>query len=147
MRQSMKVGVLYVDGPSQTVILPNGMPLFYENMRKETITGFDGKAKNQWVFDYGRETKYTFGGKMTENVVQAIARIITMNAATRIRRITNESPLAGQIHDQLVYVVRKEVARDHLNVVLAEMKRGLDWFHDLPLDAEGEMGPNLLEAK
>lgn len=147
MRQSMTVGVLQVDGPSQTVILPNGMPLFYENMRKETTKGFDGKTKNQWVFDYGREKKYTFGGKMTENVVQACARIITMNAATRIRRITNVSPLAGQIHDQLVYVVRQEVARDHLNVVLAEMKRGLDWFHDLPLDAEGEMGPNLLEAK
>jgi hypothetical protein len=147
MRQSMKVGVLEVDGPSQTIILPNGMPLFYANMRQESIKGFDGKVKNQWVFDYGRETKYTFGGKMTENVVQAIARIITMNAATRIRRITNSRPLAGQIHDQLVYVVRQELARDFLGVVLAEMKRGLDWFHDLPLDAEGEIGPNLLEAK
>ena len=143
----MKVGVLQVDGPSQTIILPNGMPLFYTNMRKEVVKGFDGKTKNQWLFDYGRETKYTFGGKTTENVVQACARIITMNAATRIRRITNTSPLAGQIHDQLVYVVRQELARDFLGVVLTEMKRGLDWFHDLPLDAEGEIGPNLLEAK
>jgi hypothetical protein len=143
----MQVGVLYVDGPDQSIILPNGMRLFYRNMRREVVRGFDNKEKNQWLFDYGRETKYTFGGKMTENVVQALAKIITMNAATRIRRISKHTPLAGQIHDQLVYVVPKSEAHAMRDLVVSEMRRTLDWFHDLPLDAEGEVGPNLLEAK
>jgi DNA polymerase I-like protein with 3'-5' exonuclease and polymerase domains len=146
-RASMQVGVLYVDGPDQSIILPNGMRLFYRNMRREVVRGFDNKEKNQWLFDYGRETKYTFGGKMTENVVQALAKIITMNAATRIRRISKHTPLAGQIHDQLVYVVPKSEAHAMRDLVVSEMRRTLDWFHDLPLDAEGEVGPNLLEAK
>lgn len=148
-RTSMQLGVLLVDGPTQSVILPNGMRLFYHNMRQEAGIGFNGQARVQWVFDYGREKKYTFGGKQTENAVQALAKIITMSAASRIRRITRfkEIGLAGQIHDQLVYVAPKEVASDLLAVVLEEMSRPLDWFATLPLAAEGGIGTNLMEIK
>lgn len=151
-RQSMRVGVLIVDGPNQSIILPNGMRLYYKNMRKEylPLPGDPEKKREQWVFDYGRETKYTFGGKMTENVVQALAKIITMNAHTRIRRrarLDGIAQLAGQIHDQLIYVVREEIAPAFLNLVIAEMSARLDWWSSLPLAAEGGIGDNLLEVK
>ncbi len=151
-RVSGVLGPILIDGPNQSLILPNGMRLYYHNMRSEIVPGLDGKPRQQWLFDYGRETKYTFGGKMTENVVQALARIITMNAAARIRRkaqIGDWRPrhLAGQIHDQLIYVVPDEVAHDFRDLVVAEMSARLDWFKSLPLAAEGEIGQNLLEAK
>lgn len=152
-RTVLRVGVLIVDGPTQSVILPNGMRLYYENMRKMTlpVMGEPGKFRDQWVFEYGRETKYTFGGKMTENVVQALAKIITMNAHTRIRRITGKlgkpKHLAGQVHDQLIYLVPEQDGADFLKVVLEEMSRALDWFSTLPLAAEGGFGINLLEIK
>jgi DNA polymerase len=152
MRQSMQMGVLYVDGPTQSIILPNGMRLWYTNMRKTIVQRPGEQARAQWVFDYGNRTKYTFGGKQTENCVQAIARIITMNAATRIRRygrIGSWRPknLAGQIHDQLIYVAPKEYAEDLLTLVIEEMSKPLDWFSTLPLAAEGGIGPNLLDIK
>ena len=152
MRQSMQMGVLYVDGPSQSIILPNGMRLWYTNMRKTLVQRPGEQARMQWVFDYGNRTKYTFGGKQTENCVQAVARIITMNAATRIRRygrVGSWRPknLAGQIHDQLIYVAPKEYAKDLLALVIEEMSKPLDWFSTLPLAAEGGIGPNLLDIK
>jgi hypothetical protein len=152
MRQSMQMGVLYVDGPSQSIILPNGMRLWYTNMRKTIVQRPGEQARAQWVFDYGNRTKYTFGGKQTENCVQAVARIITMNAATRIRRygrIGSWRPknLAGQIHDQLIYVAPKEYAKGLLALVIEEMSKPLDWFSTLPLAAEGGIGPNLLDIK
>jgi DNA polymerase len=152
MRQSMQMGVVYVDGPTQSIILPNGMRLWYTNMRKTIVQRPGESPREQWVFDYGRTTKSTFGGKQTENVVQALARIITMNAATRIRRygrIGSWRPrnLAGQIHDQLIYVAPDEYAEDLLSLVIEEMRKPLDWFSTLPLDAEGGIGSNLLEIK
>jgi DNA polymerase I-like protein with 3'-5' exonuclease and polymerase domains len=151
-RQSLELGVLYVDGPSQSIILPNGMRLWYINMRKIITTRPGELPREQWAFDYGKITKYTFGGKQTENCVQALARIITMNAATRIRkygRIGSWRPrnLAGQIHDQLIYVAPDEYAKDLLALVVEEMSKALDWFSTLPLDAEGGIGNNLLEIK
>jgi hypothetical protein len=151
-RQSLELGVLYVDGPSQSIILPNGMRLWYTNMRKIITTRPGELPREQWAFDYGKITKYTFGGKQTENCVQALARIITMNAATRIRkygRIGSWRPrnLAGQIHDQLIYVAPDEYAKDLLALVIEEMSKTLDWFSTLPLDAEGGIGNNLLEIK
>lgn len=152
-RASMRLGPLLVDGPSQSVILPNGMRLYYKNMRREMVPvpGNPEEKRSQWVFDYGRMTKYIFGGKATENVVQALAKIITMNAATRIRRKAKMGSwvphLAGQIHDQLVYVVPESIAEDFLALAIAEMSARLDWWHDLPLAAEGGIADNLLEAK
>jgi DNA polymerase len=153
-RASGRLGVLIIDGPTQSVILPNGMRLYYTNMRKEflPLPGEPDRKRAQWVFDYGREKKFTFGGKMTENAVQALARIITMNAATRVRRIVGRRegwawPLAGQIHDQLAYVVPESIADDFLALVIEEMSRRLDWFASLPLAAEGGIGNNLLEIK
>lgn len=153
-RHVMKIGPLLVDGPTQSVILPDGMRLYYHNLRREIVPvpGNPEQKREQWVFEYGRETKYTFGGKLTENVVQALAKIITMNAATRIRRKArfHESwvpHLAGQIHDQLIYVVPTEIADAFRTLVIAEMSARLDWWHDLPLAAEGGIGDNLLEVK
>lgn len=153
-RVSGAMGPILIDGPNQSIILPNGMRLYYHNLRSEMVPDLarPGEQRRQWIFDYGRETKYTFGGKVTENVVQALARIITMNAAARIRRkarLGNWRPnhLAGQIHDQLIYVVPDEIASDFRDLVVAEMSARLDWFASLPLAAEGEIGQNLLEAK
>lgn len=158
-RMSMTVGPMIVDGPTQSIILPNGMRLYYHDMQRvvEPDLFNPGQMRTVWRFQYGRETKYTFGGKMTENEVQALAKIITMSAATRIRRIVKDydwihnvtvaGTLAGQAHDQLLYVVPESVATDFRDLLVTEMRRKVDWFFDLPLDAEGAIGPNLLEAK
>lgn len=145
-------------GPVQSigkrVLLPNGMWLHYSNLRREmrpspwAPEGSD-RMTNQAMFEFGREVTYLFGGKFVENMVQALARIITMSAALRIRRRWGiRFPLAGQVHDQLIYVVPDSDAKPFLTqVLLPEMRKPLDWCMDLPLDAEGAIGQNLLDAK
>lgn len=142
-------------GPIHTVgkrlFLPNGMWLHYNNLRRELRPAPWGRGEmtQQALFEYGRETKYLFGGKIVENMVQALARIITMSAALRIRRkYRNHYALALQVHDQLGYVLPIGTGRSFLDeVLIPEMRTPLEWCPDLPLDAEGAVGPNLLEAK
>ena len=68
-----------------------------------------------------------------------------MAAALRIRKSTGRQ-LAGQKHDQLIYVVPAHEAVDFHRLLLAEMRQPLEWCMDLPLDAEGGYGYTLKEA-
>jgi sugar/nucleoside kinase (ribokinase family) len=54
------------------------------------------------MFTFGAEPKKIYGGKLLENIVQALARIHTMDAALRIQRHIG---LGMQVHDELVYGV------------------------------------------
>lgn len=134
----------------QRIYLPNGMYLEYNDIRYEQVDSpwKPGTKMRQAVYKYGNETRYTFGGKIIENIVQALARIITMSAAVRLRRQSNFAfPLAGQVHDQLIYVAPKGEAEHVLDTVIEEMRKPLPWCPDIPLDAEGEIGANLYDAK
>jgi DNA polymerase len=77
----------------EAVLLPNGLRLFYHKLHYDT-------ERQEWMFKYGKMPKKLYGGKLFENIVQALARIITMDAARRFGY-----PLAHQVHDDLVYVV------------------------------------------
>ncbi len=106
------------------------------------------------ILNAGPRNRFVVAGEkspmIVHNCVQALAKIITMNAAARIQRLTGNHAnrvLAGQIHDQLIYVTPTADAESFRDVVVEEMSRRLDWFATLPLAAEGEIGPNLLEAK
>lgn len=146
--ESMVAGPITVIG--QRIILPNGMALHYNNIHRETRPAPWGRGQTteQAIFTFGDRPVYLFGGKLTENIVQALARIITMQAALRIRRMYPKIPLAGQVHDQLIYVVHKSESRAFLDqVLIPEMCKAPDWLPNIPLDAEGAIGANLLDAK
>lgn len=122
------------------VNLPSGLQLKYHNLRH------DGQ---NWLYDYGRETKKLYGGKLLENLVQALARIVTMDAAVRIQKRIKPMGLwlNLQAHDELVYVVPDELV-DTLKVILTEeMTRRPAWAPDLPLACEVGTGPSYGEAK
>lgn len=128
----------------QSILLPSGLRIHYHNLRYETSE--DG---SNWVYDYGREKRKLFGGKVLENIVQALARIITMDAALRNRKLLSlyDIELALQVHDELVYVVPDELVNVTKQVVYEEMKRPPVWASDLPLDAEVGVGDNYGECK
>jgi DNA polymerase len=127
-------------GPGQ-IDLPSGLSLYYKNLRHE-----DG----QWVFDFGRtKGKRIFGGKLLENIVQALARIVVMDAAVRLRKplAMHDVRLAGQVHDELIYVVPEDLTTVVKALVLQEMSRAPEWAVGLPLSAEAESGPSYGNAK
>lgn len=125
----------------ERVELPSGLSLFYKNLRQE-----DG----QWVFDFGRiKGKKIFGGKLLENIIQALARIVVMDAAVRLRKPLSmlDVQLAGQVHDELIYIVPDDVTSVVKASVLKEMSTAPKWAEGLPLSAEAEIGPSYGDAK
>ncbi len=121
------------------VNLPSGLKLHYENLRQVAT-----ERGMQWEFTYGGKPKKLYGGKLLENIVQALARIITMDAALRIQKRLR---LGMQVHDELVYSVPELVAREAKRIMLEEMRRRPTWAPDLPLEAEVGEGPSYGDAK
>ena len=109
------------------VLLPSGLRLHYHDLQQVS-----GERGQQWVFNYGGEPKKLYGGKLLENIVQALARIVTMDAALRIRK---RLELALQVHDELVYVVPDHMVIEVKRILHEEMCRRPTWAPELPLAA------------
>jgi DNA polymerase len=120
----------------EAILLPNGLRLFYHNLRK---------AHGEWWFSYGEVPKKLYGGKLLENITQALARIIVMEASTRIRK--RISRFALQAHDELVYVVPDSAIIDLQGIAMEEMTRRPAWMPDWPLAAELGVGLSYGDAK
>lgn len=121
------------------VALPNQMTLQYPGLRYSSLerrfTYFDPKG--------GRKTLY--GGKLTENIVQALARIVLSAAELRLARQGLRAALT--VHDELVYVVPEERVREVYDKVTEELTRPVPWLPDLPLACEVKYGSSYGECK
>ena len=120
-----------------TLMLPNGMPIYFPELQK---------VNAEWMYRYGKEWRRLFGGKLLENITQALARIIVMDAAARIRQRT-QKVLALQVHDELDYVVHKAQSEDFRGVVQEEMLRLPEWAGGLPLAVEIKTGHSFGDCK
>jgi DNA polymerase len=106
-------------------------------------------TSNTWLYDYGGRPKRIYGPKLLENIVQALARIVIMDAMVDMRR---ELPAYNahwvhQVHDELVYLVRD----DHVDAFVSRLQQALTkppvWMPTLPLACEIGVGINYGEAK
>lgn len=118
------------------VKLPNELCLRYGNPRRE-----DGEVK----FDYGGISQKIYGGKLLENITQALARLVVMEAALRIAR--RGYRFALQAHDELVFVVPDAELDDAKGIIHSEMIRPPTWALDLPLTADIGSGKSYGETK
>lgn len=116
-----------------TIQLPVGRKLFY--IRPRIINGkFNRPALQYWGVD--QETKKwglidTFGGKIAENVVQAIARDCLAEILLRLR--DNGYQTVFHVHDEVI--VESQV--DALAEILAMMADPIPWAPGLPLKGAG----------
>lgn len=124
-RTTMRWGPVTVsDG---AIWLPNGLPLWYDDPRTD-------ENGDRTFLVRGKRTKM-YGGKLVENVVQALARVVVSQAMLRIPY----RPI-NCTHDEVKYCVPLDEAPAALDTVLRELKRTPDWAPNLPLDAEGFWG-------
>jgi DNA polymerase len=121
----------------EEIRLPNGLSLYYHNLRYED----DG-----WRFSYAGVTKYIYGGKLLENIIQALARIVIMDAAVRFRKQT-QIDLNLQVHDELVYVVPEMIGTVVQTMLVEQLSIAPEWMPDVPLAAEGGIGLTYGDAK
>jgi DNA polymerase len=128
------------------IVLPNGLKLFYPHLDQIPSNNGD-EWRKEWVFTYGKKYKKIFGGKLFENIVQALARIVVMDAALRMRSMFPKIPLALQVHDELVYVVPNDLVDEFRSALETAMVIAPKWAAGLPLGVESETGPNYGECK
>jgi DNA polymerase len=118
--------------------LPNGMYLRYDNLRKEP----DKKSgRDQFVYDVkkGRATlpTYIYGGKLIENVCQALARIII---GEQMLMIARRYRVVMTVHDAVGVIAPIEEADKARAFVEVCMRMRPKWAAALPLNCESKIG-------
>lgn len=115
--------------------LPNKMFLQYYGLHGETVSTYGGinVVEATYLTRMGRSKLY--GGLLTENVVQALARIVI---AEQMLKISDAGyRIVTMTHDEIVCVAPNDKAQDCLDFMLQTMSTPPDWAPDLPLAAEG----------
>ena len=121
-----------------TIRLPSGRKLYYAHPAlgqnqwgKPSITymGMDQTTKKWKLIE-------TYGGKLVENCVQAIARDCLAEAIERLEAANY--PVVFHVHDEVVVECAAE--RASLDDIAAIMGQPVSWAPDLPLGADGWVG-------
>jgi DNA polymerase len=125
-----------------TIALPSGRKLYYnspqigENQWGNPSISYMGvnqaskKGGKKWT------RIETYGGKLVENVVQAIARDCLSQAITHLEQAG--IPVIFHIHDEVVIECNADTAT--LDDVVKIISRPIPWAPDLPLGADGWVG-------
>jgi DNA polymerase len=111
------------------IVLPNGMSLLYSNLRQ--VTDKETKQKS-WV--YGEDETKLYAGKITNNVTQALARIVMTDG---MLRTSKKYFVAGTVHDEQIVVVPDEEVDAAKTWVLAQMTVEPKYMPGVPLAVEG----------
>jgi len=108
---------------------------------------FKGRIRlpNGLYLRYDLPDQTLYGAKLLENITQALARNVIMEAAVRLA--DRGYRFALQAHDELVFVVPDDEVEEASSVIMEEMTRVPDWIPALPLAAEIGVGANYGEAK
>lgn len=117
-------GCLYMHLPSNREICYRKAHICKNRWGQPSI-GYWG-WQNNWVH------LETYGGKLTENFVQAVSRDILVNAMLRLDERYN---IVMHVHDEVIIEHDTDVLEDVIEV----MTQGEDWTTGLPLDADGFM--------
>jgi DNA polymerase len=131
---------LYKLEGNKGVKLPSGLYMHYPHLMlgaddKTNSTGYFYKVRN----GYDR----LYGGKLTNNLVQATARCIMAEAMIRISK---KYKIALCVHDALYIVVEEDKAQQALDYVISEMCQEPTWMPGIPLAAEGGFGRSIADC-
>ncbi len=136
-------GILVVEG-RKGIRLPNGLYVKYPNLRKQT----DPKTgKDEYVYDtYKGKTPVPtriYGGKVIENVCQALARIAI---GEQMLMIAKKYKVTMTVHDSVGVIVPEAEKDTGLEYVQMCMRIRPKWAPDLPLNCEAGSGKSYGEC-
>lgn len=134
--------VFAYENDTLTIQLPSGRKLCYvspgmgsNRWGKESITymGVNQDTK-QWF------PQETYGGKLVENIVQAVARDALAWSLQNVKA-ADYTEMVMTIHDEIVIEVPMENADEHLKKIQDIMGEEIPWMKGLPLRADGYTTP------
>lgn len=130
-------GLLEVDG-SNGIKLPNGLYLRYPNLR---LREDEESGKVEVVYDTKKGKAVIpnriYGGKVIENVCQALARIVI---GEQMLVVDKKYPVVMTVHDAIATVVPKVEAETAKEYVELCMRLRPSWAPELPLNCEAGYG-------
>ena len=125
------------DGTTLLCRLPSGRDIAWPEA-EETINRFGSKSirykgvdqtTNKWTW------LETYGGKLTENITQAVARDCLGEVLTTLD--TYGHRVVFHVHDEVIVETRKEGAEKDLETVKDIFAKPPEWAKDLPLKGAG----------
>lgn len=120
--------------PFMTMSLPSGRKLYYAN----PSVGDDGHIHYMEQTDRGWQDSETYGGKLTENLTQAIGRDCLEFALDNLKAAGFK--VVFHIHDEVVIERQTNDPEADLYEVRRIMSQPAPWAKGLPLNAEGWVG-------
>lgn len=125
-------GVVQVMG-SRGILLPNGLYQRYPNLR----VMLNDEGRHQYVYDNRKGVTKIYGGKLVENVCQALARCIIVEQMLRIAK--KYRPVLT-VHDAIACVAPEQEAEEAMAYVMECMSWTPDWAEGLPVACEAGYG-------
>ena len=117
--------------------LPNGLYIKYPNLRM--VQKEDGGSEMVYDTKRGKATipNRIYGGKVVENVCQALARIIIGN---QMLIIAKKYKVVMTVHDSVVIIAPEAEVETAQEFVSMCMKLRPEWATELPLNCEVSYG-------
>lgn len=135
-----KDGVLGVDTYAPGIRLPNGLLIRYDELQE----GENEKGGTEYSYKTRMGRTRIYGGKVVENVTQALARLII---GEQMLRISKKYRVVLTVHDSIVCCVPDQEAEACKSYVEECMRWVPAWAEGLPVDCEAGIGKNYGETE
>jgi DNA polymerase I-like protein with 3'-5' exonuclease and polymerase domains len=135
-----KQGVVLVEG-RKGIKLPSDLYISYPQLHRYQDPN---RSVMKWVYKDDTGLVDIYGGKLTENIVQALARIIVMS---QLVRISKKLRVALTVHDSIIALARED-ERDEARAYVESCMRWVPaWAEGLPINCESKWGYNYGEMR
>ena len=127
------------------ILLPNGLMLKYPGLKYEKEGGNFGNGG--WSYSGRRGQRMSiYGGKLVENIVQALAKIVVMDQILAVDSKYNHIARMTT-HDEGGFMVPEEKAQEVLEYGLEQFRTPPLWMPFLPVAGAGAIAVRYGEAK
>lgn len=137
------------------ILMPSKLRLWYYDLKRDGTSKF-GTPEYSYQKRKSIRAKI-YGGALTENIVQSLARIIVSYQMVAIAHWLNKRceqaddgkirRIVNMVHDEVVVIVPEEEAKVTLAYMEKTMKTPLNWCKGLPVSCEGDIGKTYGDAK
>ena len=143
---------LKCDPTDKSILLPNGLKLYYPELYRT-----EGKFGWEYVYSYKKFKKNIYGGALTENIIQALARIVVSYQMCQIKQELDKMSatkkdgkirrVVHMVHDEVVCVVPEDEQKEVQDMMVRIMSTAPKWAEGLPVSCEAGGGDSYGDAK
>lgn len=131
------------DGQHNRLVLPSGRSIWYRHARSHEDPNRPERIDRRTFMGKGTGVGHmrtdTHGGKLTENITQAVARDVLFDLIMRIEASKMPARLVMHVHDEVVLETPEKGAEQILADVCGMMAEAPKWATGLPLRGEGSI--------